>query len=61
MKLLTRREAAAFLRVPASTLAQWAYQHKGPRYFRVGRRCLYDDADLIAFLREHAVEPTKTK
>lgn len=46
---LTRPEVAARIRVPEKTLAQWASQHKGPRYRRFGRHVRYALSDLIAW------------
>ena len=48
--LLTRPEAAEILRTSPATLSYWAWQGKGPKSFRVGRRVLYARADLEEFL-----------
>jgi Helix-turn-helix domain len=55
-RLLTRREAAAFLAVPEKTLATWAYRHDGPTYYRVGRWTRYRIEDLQAWLDSRRVE-----
>ena len=44
---LTRSEVAERLRVPVRTLAQWAHQHKGPRYAVFGRHARYRLSDVI--------------
>jgi hypothetical protein len=46
---LTRIEVGERLRVPEKTLAQWASQHKGPKYARFGRHCRYRLSDVIAW------------
>jgi Helix-turn-helix domain len=46
---LTRPEVGERLRVPEKTLAQWASQHKGPKYHRFGRHCRYRLSDVIAW------------
>lgn len=46
---LTRPEVGERLRVPEKTLAQWASQKKGPRYYRFGRHCRYLLSDVIAW------------
>lgn len=43
-----------FLGVPVATLDQWAYQGKGPRFFRVGRHRRYDETELRAWLEAQA-------
>ena len=51
--LLTRKEAAAFLRLSQSTLATWATtgKHSLP-YFRVGGRTRYRLGDLLKWLEQ---------
>lgn len=46
---LTRKEVADRLRVPVSTLAQWASQSRGPKYARFGRHTRYRLSDCIAW------------
>lgn len=50
-RMLTRREAAAFLRVKPLTLWRWRKKGYGPRPFKVGGRMLYDMECLEDFLR----------
>lgn len=57
MRPLTTDEAACYLHVMPSTLATWRRQGRGPRYYRVGVRCVYRVEDLDAWLSESAVEP----
>ncbi|MEX1263550.1 MAG: helix-turn-helix domain-containing protein [Actinomycetota bacterium] len=54
-QLLDRQEAAALLRVPPKTLANWAYAGRGPEYFRVGRRTVYRESEIVAWLEEQRV------
>lgn len=56
-QLLTRRDAAALLVTPVSTLSQWAYLGKGPSFYRVGRRVLYKRSDLTLWLERQRVCP----
>ena len=56
-RLLNRDEAAVLLRVPAKTLANWAYVGRGPAYFRAGRRAVYRESEVIAWLEEQRVSP----
>lgn len=46
---ITRPELSDRLRVPVTTLNQWASQGKGPRYARFGRHCRYRLSDVIAW------------
>lgn len=51
-RYLTTEEAAAVLRTPTETLRYWRYVGKGPKSFKVGRRVLYDEDDVRAWLDE---------
>ncbi len=48
--LLTRIEAAAFLRLKTQTLAAWATRGTGPRICKMGRKVLYRLEDLQAYI-----------
>lgn len=50
---MSRREVAAYLRVPEATLARWAYERKGPRFFRVGRHTRYRFEDVVGWLERN--------
>ncbi|MGI9084433.1 MAG: helix-turn-helix domain-containing protein [Aeromicrobium sp.] len=43
-------EVADFLRTSPETVRYWRHIGKGPRSFKVGRRVLYDRADVAAWL-----------
>lgn len=49
---LTTKQAAAFLKRTTHTLAQWRAHNIGPRYARVGNRCVYRRTDLRGYLLE---------
>jgi excisionase family DNA binding protein len=51
-RFLTTEELANWLRTPAETIRYWRHVGKGPASFKVGRRVLYDVADVEAFLAE---------
>ena len=54
--LLTRKEAAEYLRISASTLAIWAsVKRYNLPYVKVGRSTKYRVADLEEFLRQRTV------
>ena len=51
--LLDCTEAAAYLKLEVSTLADWRYHKKGPRWIPLSRRrVLYDLDDLNRYLDE---------
>lgn len=52
---LTRREVADRLRVPLTTVSQWAYLKTGPKYARFGRHCRYRLSDVIAWEQSQIV------
>lgn len=56
-KLLSRSELAEMLAVPERTLAAWAYEGRGPRFYRVGRYARYDPADVQNWLEARVREP----
>lgn len=53
-RLLTIEEAAALLRTTPHALHQLRYRSKGPRGFRVGRRILFDERQLLEWVSRHA-------
>jgi excisionase family DNA binding protein len=55
--LLSREEVAKLLGVPTKTLAAWAYQGRGPTYYRLGRRVAYRESELMAWLDTQRVNP----
>ncbi|MBK5278530.1 MAG: helix-turn-helix domain-containing protein [Bacteroidia bacterium] len=57
-KTMRTKEAAAYLNVEPSTLEQWRWNGRGPVYCRVGRICVYRQADLETYLDEHAYRST---
>jgi len=50
--LMTRIEAAAFLRMKPQTLAVWATRGTGPKVCKVGRKALYRLNDLQEYLNQ---------
>lgn len=55
--LLTPREAAGFLGLPESTLAQWRSQRRGPPYIKLELRLVrYRRSDLEAYIGQHLIE-----
>ncbi|HMM40117.1 MAG TPA: helix-turn-helix domain-containing protein [Desulfovibrio sp.] len=52
---LTTEEAAAYLRLQPGTLEVWRCRGRGPAYQKLGRRVVYDRADLDAFANSHTV------
>lgn len=55
--LLTPREAAEYLGVPETTLAQWRSQRRGPPYVKLELRLVrYRRSDLEAYVGQHLVE-----
>ena len=49
--LLDKQAAARFLAVSVKTLDRWIYEHRGPKFYKVGGVLVrYRHEDLIAFL-----------
>ena len=51
--LRNNADAAAYLGLGASTLEKLRMTGKGPVYLKIGRRCLYAQSDLDAWLARH--------
>lgn len=54
--LLTRNEAAQWLRVDAGTLRNWATRGRGPRFSRLIGRVVYRRGDLEEWVAAKVVE-----
>lgn len=57
-RLLTPREAAAFLGLTTSTLAKARLSGSGPAFVRIGRTIRYDQSDLSSWVLERRVLST---
>ena len=42
---------------PASTMAHWRSEHRGPPYIKIGPKVAYKGSDLIAWLDAQRIEP----
>lgn len=49
---LTTTEVAALLRTPSETVRYWRHVGKGPKSFKVGRRVLYSESDVFAWIAD---------
>jgi len=54
-ELLTRKEAADFLRVTAKTMATWFCKGIGPKAVKMGGNVRYLKSDLEAHIVKHRV------
>ena len=54
---LTAAQAAEFLGIKPTTLANWRMEDKGPKYMRVGRMIRYRYNDVVKFRDKYVVEP----
>jgi len=46
MAKITQEQLAARWHLSPRTLEQWRWLGKGPRFFKIGARVLYDDGDI---------------
>lgn len=51
-KYLTTEEVAEICRTAPETCRYWRHVGKGPKSFKVGRRVLYAEADVLSWLAE---------
>ena len=56
-EIMSGDQTGEFLGVPAGTLANWRYQGRGPRFYKVGKHVRYRKSDVLAWLEENAREP----
>ena len=54
-RYLDTRQAAAYLGLSPKTLIKMRITGEGPRYAKVGRRVIYDMADLDAWVEERKI------
>ncbi len=57
---LNTPEAAKYLGLRPGTLEIWRSLGKGPRYLKIGRRVVYELADIDAYAKAHAVETSES-
>lgn len=55
---LTTRQAADYLGLKETTLEQWRWSGRGPRFVKLGRVCRYRLADLEAFVETRIFSST---
>ncbi len=60
-RLLTTEEVAAYFRTTPGTCRFWRHANKGPRSFKVGRRVLYRESDVIAYANAALQESSREK
>ncbi len=59
VSLLTTSEVAALTRAPEATVRYWRHLGTGPRSFKIGRRVVYRESDVMAWLEERmAADPS---
>jgi excisionase family DNA binding protein len=49
-RLLTTAEVAELVRAPQSTVRYWRHIRQGPPWGKVGRRVLYRESDVAAWI-----------
>ena len=54
----TTAEAAAYLNIQPTTLEQWRWNGKSPKFIKIGRCVRYREMDLEAFLNERVYRST---
>jgi hypothetical protein len=59
--LYTEDEAAEIMRLSPRTLQQWRLRGRGPRYHKLGKRCLYTMKALVAFVQANERQSTSEK
>lgn len=57
--LLDKKHAAAFIGVPANTLSYWVQQGTAPRSAKIGRRRMWREEDLKAWIDAKFAESAK--
>lgn len=60
-KYLAPGKAGAFIGVATQTLAKWRCGGDGPPFIKLGRKVVYDKADMIAWMSSRRVTSTSAK
>lgn len=55
----SEREAAEFLGVQYQTLKNWRTAGRGPSFYRVGTKIVFDARDLEAWMSQRRIEPER--
>ena len=58
IELPTQEEAAAFLRKSVRVLRFWRTAGIGPAFVKLGKTVLYNQQELIAYVRSNTVQPS---
>lgn len=58
---LNTEEVAEYYGLKKNTLEIWRCKHKGPRYYKLGSRVLYDIDDLEEFFAARAVDTLESQ
>lgn len=61
MKKLRTKDAAEFLGLKPNTLEIWRHLKRGPKFYKVGRCVVYDQADLEAYVKAHGVHTVDSR
>lgn len=56
-KLLTRKEAAAYLGISYRTLGEWSYKSIGPNFIKIGKFNKYSLKDLNEYIEKNRIFP----
>jgi len=54
-EFFTPKQAANLSGFTVEGLRKWRREKRGPSYYKVGRRVLYDKADLVEFITRNPV------
>ena len=57
--LISTQEAADLIGLAPQTLTAYRCERRGPRYYKIGRRCLYLPDDLKTWIASRAVDPAR--
>jgi excisionase family DNA binding protein len=57
-RLLTTKQLATELEIPASTIYYWRHKGIGPRAFKVGRELRFAEADVLRWLAQKRAAAT---
>ena len=58
---LTTEEVAALYKMAPNTFEKWRCKNRGPKYAKMGRRVLYDLADVEAFFAARTIQTAESE
>ena len=61
IKFLTENETAIFFGLTLKGLQAQRYRGEGPAYHKIGKKVLYNEEDILAYVKQTRIDPAQLK